>query len=132
MGLSPRELAAFAQFASDLDKDGRVDLATAGAPTAPLFVYLQGELRIYYVPLAIVVGMALLASLFVAFTFIPALAAKVLGAQKPKKATGDGAGLVTGSPAHQPLYVRFYSYLLGGTMRFPIITMIMAAVVLAG
>ncbi|MFQ6047304.1 MAG: efflux RND transporter permease subunit, partial [Gemmatimonadales bacterium] len=43
------------------------------------FVYLQGELQIYYVPLAIVVGMSLLASLFVAFTFIPALAAKVLG-----------------------------------------------------
>jgi HAE1 family hydrophobic/amphiphilic exporter-1 len=43
------------------------------------FVYLQGELRVYYVPLAIVVGMALIASLFVAFSFIPALAAKVLG-----------------------------------------------------
>jgi hydrophobic/amphiphilic exporter-1 (mainly G- bacteria), HAE1 family len=43
------------------------------------FVYLQGELQIYYVPLAIAVGLSLLASLFVAFTFIPALASKVLG-----------------------------------------------------
>ncbi|MEJ2203754.1 MAG: efflux RND transporter permease subunit, partial [Gemmatimonadota bacterium] len=42
------------------------------------FVYLQGELRIYYVPLAIVVALTLVASLFVAFTFIPALAARVL------------------------------------------------------
>ncbi|MCH8212189.1 MAG: efflux RND transporter permease subunit, partial [Planctomycetes bacterium] len=33
------------------------------------FVYLQGELRIYYIPLAIVVGMSLLASLLVAFSF---------------------------------------------------------------
>ncbi|MGH7574361.1 MAG: efflux RND transporter permease subunit, partial [Longimicrobiales bacterium] len=41
------------------------------------FVYLQGELRIYYVPLAIVVGISLAASLFVAFTFIPALGARL-------------------------------------------------------
>ena len=43
------------------------------------FVYLQGELRIFYVPLAIVVGLTLLASLFVAFTFIPSLAGRILG-----------------------------------------------------
>lgn len=50
------------------------------------FVYLQGELRDYYVPLAIVVGFALIASLFVAFTFIPALAARILdGAGKPAR-----------------------------------------------
>ena len=42
------------------------------------FVYLQGELRVYYVPLAIVVGLTLLASLFVAFTFIPSLAGRIL------------------------------------------------------
>ncbi len=43
------------------------------------FVYLQGDLQVYYVPLAIVVGFSLLASLFVAFTFIPALASRILG-----------------------------------------------------
>ena len=43
------------------------------------FVYLQGELRVYYVPLALVVGLTLLASLFVAFTFIPSLAGRILG-----------------------------------------------------
>jgi len=50
------------------------------------FVYLQGELRVFYVPLAIVVGLTLLASLFVAFTFIPALSGRILGA-------GRGAAL---------------------------------------
>ena len=44
------------------------------------FVYLQGDLRILYVPLAFVVGLSLIASLFVAFTFIPALAARLLAA----------------------------------------------------
>ena len=51
------------------------------------FVYLQGELRVFYVPLAIVVGLTLGASLLVAFTFIPALAARVL----PGVRGGEGA-----------------------------------------
>jgi hydrophobic/amphiphilic exporter-1 (mainly G- bacteria), HAE1 family len=50
------------------------------------FVYLQGELQAYYVPLAIVVGFSLLASLFVAFSFIPGLASRVLGAVQPDAA----------------------------------------------
>ncbi len=47
------------------------------------FVYLQGELQIYYVPLAIVVGFSLLASLFVAFSFIPGLASRALADVQP-------------------------------------------------
>ncbi len=87
------------------------------------FVYLQGELRVFYVPLAIVVGMALIASLFVAFSFIPALASKVLTGRK-----FDGPGskqLVANSPdqptdqpaAQRPIYVRFYAAILAFTLR---------------
>ncbi|MFW5950903.1 MAG: efflux RND transporter permease subunit [Gemmatimonadota bacterium] len=47
------------------------------------FVYLQGELQVYYVPLAIVVGFSLLASLFVAFSFIPGLASRLLARVRP-------------------------------------------------
>ena len=47
------------------------------------FVYLQGELQVYYVPLAIVVGFSLLASLFVAFSFIPGLASRTLRGVRP-------------------------------------------------
>jgi HAE1 family hydrophobic/amphiphilic exporter-1 len=83
------------------------------------FVYLQGELRIYYVPLAIVVGMALIASLFVAFSFIPALAAKVLGEAPPRP-----------RDVGTPPYIRFYQGLLGFTLRFPVITVILAAATL--
>jgi HAE1 family hydrophobic/amphiphilic exporter-1 len=92
------------------------------------FVYLQGELRIYYVPLAIVVGLSLVASLFVAFTFIPALAAKVLGGVR----RGGGRPSGPGTPARDPIYVRVYSWLLGGTLRFPVVTVLVAAVVLFG
>jgi hydrophobic/amphiphilic exporter-1 (mainly G- bacteria), HAE1 family len=118
------------------------------------FLYLQGELRIYYLPLAIVVGLTLLASIFVAFTFIPALAARVLGAGGRKRGGGGGAKAPSGDgtvdpaapdpaapdPAHPdpaaipayaggrpPLYIRFYAGLLGVTLRWPWATVAVAA-----
>lgn len=90
------------------------------------FVFLQGELRVFYVPLAIVVALTLGASLLVAFTFIPALAARVLpGVRRVERAgtivtaplagTADGpgreaadAGMTSGradggTPGHSPV-----------------------------
>ena len=104
------------------------------------FVYLQGELRVFYVPLAIVVALTLGASLLVAFTFIPALAARVLPrVRRDEAATGSvhrsqsrGAGAVpesgvpgdapsAGAPASRrrrtPLYTRVYSTIIGFTLR---------------
>lgn len=78
------------------------------------FVYLQGELRVFYVPLAIVVGLSLVASLFVAFTFIPALASRVLGAGMIKQSS-DIEG--KGEAAKPPIYVRFYAAILAFTLR---------------
>jgi len=120
------------------------------------FVYLQGELRLFYVPLAIVVGMSLLASLFVAFSFIPALASKVLGGgagsgeqgagyevQNAASSAGGGAeGSRSPLPApRSPLYVRFYAAILGFTLRLtkrrrwpllPLATVAAAAVIFGG
>ncbi len=61
------------------------------------FVYLQGELQVYYVPLAAVVLFSQLASLLVGFTLIPALAARTQrgfrkGAELNRKAQ-NGWGL---------------------------------------
>jgi len=103
------------------------------------FVYLQGDLRVYYVPLALVVGLTLLASLFVAFSFIPSLAGRILGVGRgprvswratPVTASGSGSGSGTGSTsdftdearaflAQPPFYVRFYRGLIGITLRYP-------------
>lgn len=104
------------------------------------FVYLQGELRVFYVPLAIVVALTLGASLLVAFTFIPALAARVLprvrrdepatdpapGAQ-PGPARGASESAAPGNahfadtPAggrrRTPLYTRVYSTIIAFTLR---------------
>lgn len=125
------------------------------------FVYLQGELQIYYMPLAVVVGLSLVASLFVAFTFIPALASRVLKNRAATEApalavaTASGAGSPTGaasaadSPAgaasagarsdwyagfgrRPPIYVRFYATLIRATLRFPWLTVIVALAMLGG
>jgi hydrophobic/amphiphilic exporter-1 (mainly G- bacteria), HAE1 family len=133
------------------------------------FLYLQGELRIYYLPLAIVVGLTLLASIFVAFTFIPALTARLLdGGTRPPRRDAEGGERLLGSavasagapagaygstpgsgsgsdggvsdrgviPAYArakpPIYIQFYSGLLGMTLRAPWVTVIVAAVCFAG
>jgi HAE1 family hydrophobic/amphiphilic exporter-1 len=108
------------------------------------FVYLQGELRIYYVPLAVVVGLTLIASLFVAFTFIPSLAGRILdvggGPRMTWRATTPVAGDVgdgsepagTSSLGMPPLYVRFYKWLIGFTLRFPWAAVVLAVVCLGG
>ena len=80
------------------------------------FVYLQDELRVYYLPLAIAVGLSLIASLLVAFTFIPALAGKILP-QRSKDAGGATAH------ARMPVYQRFYRGLVTGTLRWPWLTL---------
>ena len=80
------------------------------------FVYLQGELRVYYVPLAIVVGMSLLASLLVAFSFIPSLAARILGSVAVSSALVE----------RDPVYVRAYGSMVGFTSRNPWITIAVA------
>ncbi|MDE2654423.1 MAG: efflux RND transporter permease subunit [Gemmatimonadota bacterium] len=79
------------------------------------FVYLQDELRLYYLPLAIAVGLSLVGSLLVAFSFIPALAGKLL----PELQQGD-ARLAGARP---PLYERFYRSLVTGTLRWPWLTL---------
>jgi HAE1 family hydrophobic/amphiphilic exporter-1 len=78
------------------------------------FVYLQGELRVYYIPLAIVVVLGQLASLFVAFTFIPSLAVKLLGGRADRRTDGPSAP-GAGSP---PVYVRVYAALIRQTLRW--------------
>jgi hydrophobic/amphiphilic exporter-1 (mainly G- bacteria), HAE1 family len=84
------------------------------------FVYLQGELQAYYVPLAIVVGFSLVASLFVAFSFIPGVAARSLGRLQP-----DPPGR-----AARPWYLRLLGGLVGFTVRHPVVTVLLAALLL--
>jgi len=91
------------------------------------FVYLQDELRIYYLPLAIVVVLSLLASLLVAFSFIPGLVGRILPPRE--KATTSITGR---SAARPPLYLRFYRGLVGYTLRRPWVVVVVCVAMLGG
>lgn len=130
------------QVAADQGARGVVLAVLAATATTLVvlvpFVYLQGELRIYYVPLAMVVGFSLLASLFVAFTFVPALASRLLRPQPPSTDVGirdeeDGdAPADSSTETRRPFYVRFYGGLTGWTLRHPWITVAAAILLFAG
>jgi HAE1 family hydrophobic/amphiphilic exporter-1 len=114
-------------------------LAATGTTVVVLipFVYLQGDLRIYYMPLAIVVGLSLIASLFVAFTFIPSLGAKLLGRVQPSHGASpvphDAArpGALPPAPANS-LTVRLYGGMIRGTLRHPWLTLVVVLLMFGG
>ncbi|MDH5590445.1 MAG: efflux RND transporter permease subunit, partial [Gemmatimonadota bacterium] len=89
------------------------------------FVYLQGELRVFYVPLAVVVGLTLVASIFVAFTFIPSLSARLLHGSARRGASADAGG----GPARRPFYLGFYADIVSFTVRHPWVAMIFTVAV---
>lgn len=96
------------------------------------FVYLQGELRVYYIPLAIVVALTLTGSLFVAFTFIPALVSRLLGVRRGSTTLPVGVTAAEAPSSRSPLYIRFYEGLLQSTLRFPWVGVVLVALALAG
>ncbi len=136
------------------------------------FVYLQGELRVFYVPLAIVVGLTLMASLFVAFTFIPALSVRWLARSKRSSSSlvlgaeglkGDGGAegfqetptledmgtdafnrptlkmrliavwrWLTRPHPDGPIYVRFYREVVGFTLKYPAVAIVITVLAFGG
>ena len=106
------------------------------------FVYLQGDLRVFYVPLALVVGISLVASLFVAFTFIPSLGAKLLGKVRPTPHPPGAARLADAAGADGPALlppmprsswvVRMYGGMIRGTLAWPWATLVVVLLLLGG
>ncbi|MGH7564608.1 MAG: efflux RND transporter permease subunit, partial [Gemmatimonadota bacterium] len=98
------------------------------------FLYLQGELRAYYVPFAVTVGLALLVSLAAGFTLIPALHARLprpdlaseSGAPGSPKALSRMAGLRAMRPRD------LYRDAVAWTVRHPRLTVGAAFLLLAG
>jgi HAE1 family hydrophobic/amphiphilic exporter-1 len=88
------------------------------------FLYLQGELRLYYLPFAYAVGFSLLASLFVAFTFVPGLAARAMKGAIPGRASVYGD--------RQPFYVRVYRGLLSFALDHPFVIILVTAAAFIG
>ena len=116
------------------------------------FLLLQGELRVWYVPLGWAVGFSILASLFVAFTFVPSMAAR-LGegpegggggdeaadedgapgrAEAPDGADGSGAALSGRAANDPPAYVRGYRAVLEAALDHPLVLVLVCAAALGG
>jgi HAE1 family hydrophobic/amphiphilic exporter-1 len=86
------------------------------------FIYLQGEVRLFYVPLAIVVGLTNLASLLAAFSFTPALASRLLGRRALSIHRREG----------RAWYVRAYAAMVGFTLRRPWVAVMIPVLMLGG
>jgi len=84
------------------------------------FLYLTGELRLYYLPFTMAVGLSLLSSLLVAFTLTPSISAKVFA----RKGIRD----VKASTLPETLYQRVIHQVL----HHKILTLFLAALVFAG
>ncbi|HEY0021613.1 MAG TPA: efflux RND transporter permease subunit [Longimicrobium sp.] len=89
------------------------------------FLYLQGEVRLFYVPLAIVVGFANLASLFVTFTFTPALAGRLLESRVRTIREREVS-------TRRPLYERLYAAAVSATLRRPWLAVVASLLMLGG
>ncbi len=110
--------------------------ATTAVVMVP-FLLLQGELRAWYVPLGWAVGFSILASLFVAFTFVPSLAARLAGRGGEGRAAagreGNGGGDVpVGRGREAPLYVRGYRAVLEAALDHPVVVVVACVACLAG
>lgn len=91
------------------------------------FLFLQGELRDYYVPLAWAVGFSILASVFVAFTFVPAMTARL-----PGGGTGAPAVRRAGGERDESFYVRGYRAALGFGLDHPLLIALLCVGALYG
>jgi len=106
---------------------------TTGIVLAP-FLLLQGDLRIYYLPLAYAVGFSILASIFVAFSFVPAMTAGRLFGQRTAAAATTVAQRPAGAdrPELEPAYVRAYRALLSRALDHPVLVGLISVACLAG
>lgn len=138
LGKSPR------QAASDGARQVMLPVIAATATTAIVlvpFLFLQGELRIYYLPLAFAVAFSIVASLFVAFTFVPTMAgrihhwrARVYGVPSVNDVEGTdrGAAAVETGAIRVPAYIRAYRSILGFALDHPFLVIAVCLAALGG
>jgi len=143
------------QAASDGARQVMLPVIAATATTAIVlvpFLFLQGELRIYYLPLAFAVAFSIVASLFVAFTFVPTMAGRIQhwrarvygvpsGNGSPEDSGGEAESPASASApsetsaslrARGPAYIRVYRSVLGFALDHPILVIAVCLAALGG
>lgn len=86
------------------------------------FLYMTGELRIYYLPFAMAVGLSLFSSLIVAFSFTPSLALQVM---KHRKDSLNISGQNTEKNILLKKLIEYYQQFLAFFMRHKILTILL-------
>jgi len=111
------------QAARDGARQVMLPVLAATATTAIVlvpFLFLQGELRLYYLPLGYAVGFSILASLFVAFTFVPTMASRIASWRGGgARAARAAAGTNTSDGDRAPVYIKLYRAVLGFGLDHP-------------
>ncbi|MGI9039060.1 MAG: efflux RND transporter permease subunit [Gemmatimonadota bacterium] len=95
------------------------------------FLFMQGDLRLYYLPLGFAVGFSIFASLFVAFTFVPTMTSRLYA----RRAAGAAVtGEATAAKQARPLawYIRGYRSLLELALDHPFLVVLVCAAALGG
>ncbi len=113
-GLSPREAALRGP------KEVFLLVLASTLTTIAVFVcfpFFQGRLKIYYLPLAVVMSSALAASILVSFSLIPALSPGLLKVRKKKPAKTEAS---------------LFENILGAALRHPLEVVLLSAALLYG
>ncbi|HSM07449.1 MAG TPA: efflux RND transporter permease subunit, partial [Gemmatimonadota bacterium] len=91
------------------------------------FLFMQGDLRLYYLPLGFAVGFSIFASLFVAFTFVPTMTSRLYARREKRPDVHD---VRTG---HGPAwYIRAYRNVLDVSLDHPFVVAFVCAAALGG
>ncbi len=93
------------------------------------FPFFQGKLKVFYVPLAIVIASAIAASLLVSFTLVPALSPRLLERRKARPRAGAGAEAK--APAAEPRPSGFEKA-LAVLLRHPVEVILVVAALIFG
>jgi HAE1 family hydrophobic/amphiphilic exporter-1 len=91
------------------------------------FLFMQGDLRLYYLPLGFAVGFSILASLFVAFTFVPTMTSRLYARADEKPESHDvrpGQGAAW--------YIKAYRNVLDLSLDHPFVVALVCAAALGG
>lgn len=91
------------------------------------FLFMQGDLRLYYLPLGFAVGFSIFASLFVAFTFVPTMTSRLYARREKRPVVHD---VRTGRGA--PWYIKGYRNVLDASLDHPFVVTLVCAAALGG
>ncbi|MFW6089265.1 MAG: efflux RND transporter permease subunit [Gemmatimonadota bacterium] len=91
------------------------------------FLFMQGDLRLYYLPLGFAVGFSIFASLFVAFTFVPTMTSRLYARRERRPEVRD---VRTGHGA--AWYIKAYRNVLDVSLDHPFIVAAVCAAALGG